>query len=112
MSLAEFTYCADANATGDSERLTRTAQFGDGYAQQAGDGINNKRDSWPLTFTKRKAEAEKIKQFFDDHEGYKAFAWTPPLSPMKLFIAKDESLTPLGGGMYRITVTFEEVFHP
>ncbi|HGE6046457.1 TPA: phage tail protein [Vibrio cholerae] len=112
MALQEFTYCADKEATGTLEFRTRTAQFGDGYQQSAGDGINNRRQSWPLTFTKKKTEAEAIKAFFDDHEGCKAFAWKPPLSPIGLYVVASYSVLPLGAGLYRISATFNETFHP
>lgn len=111
MAISEFTHCADAQASGSFEFRLRTAQFGDGYTQTAGDGINNKKQNWPLTFTKVKSEADEIIRFFDEHEGHKAFAWKPPLSGLKLFTVPSYSCQPLGAGIYRITATFEEVFY-
>ncbi|MBW3514979.1 phage tail protein [Shewanella sp. NKUCC01_JLK] len=107
-----FTWTPDNGATGDTQYRTRTAQFGDGYSQAVGDGINSKVQSWPLTFTKNKATAEAITEFFDDHQGFKAFAWTPPLGTASLWKVTQKTNTPLGGGMYRITATFEQAFHP
>ncbi|WP_072669726.1 phage tail protein [Vibrio injensis] len=112
MAISVFTFCADKEATGSTNFRVRSAKFGDGYTQSAGDGINNRQQSWPLSFTKRKAEAGAIKQFFDDHEGYKSFAWKPPLSPIGLYKVEEYSLLPLGAGMYRISATFIEAFHP
>ncbi|ARH11771.1 minor tail protein [Vibrio phage VaK] len=112
MAIREFTYCADKEATGTASFRVRSASFGDGYTQKAGDGINGKRQTWPLSFTKKKAEAEAIKQFFDDHKGYQSFAWKPPLEPLGLYQVEEYTLLPLGAGMYRISATFTESFHP
>ncbi|MCS6235665.1 phage tail protein [Shewanella baltica] len=107
-----FTWAPDNGATGETQYRTRAAQFGDGYSQAVGDGINSKVQSWPLTFTKNKATAESITEFFDDHQGFKAFIWTPPLGTASLWKVTQQTNTPLGGGMYRITATFEQSFHP
>lgn len=107
-----FTWAPDNGATGDTQYRTRTAQFGDGYRQSVGDGINSKVQSWPLTFTKNKATAEEIIAFLDEHQGAKSFIWTPPLGNASLWQVKQVTNTPLGGGMYRIAATFEQAFHP
>ncbi|EKZ9178138.1 phage tail protein [Vibrio vulnificus] len=112
MALQQFTWCPDKDATGETTRRTREVQFGDGYKQSAGDGINGASQKWPLTFTKRRDEAVAIKSFLDDHKGYISFAWQPPLEPLGLYQAKTSTLTPLGAGWYRISVTFEQSFHP
>ena len=112
MPLQTFTWCADKEATGTHQFKVRTAQFGDGYAQTAADGINNKSQQWPLTFTKRMAEAEAIKQFFDSHSGSVSFLWKPPLETERLFKVSSYSVNPLGAGWYRISATFEQSFNP
>jgi phage-related protein len=112
MAVQVFTWVPDNGATGEVQYRTRMVQFGDGYAQTVGDGINNKIQSWPLLFTKNKSDSEAIMEFLDSHQGFKAFQWTPPLGTVSLFKAVQVTNTPLGGGMYRITVTFEQAFHP
>jgi phage-related protein len=112
MAAQVFTWVPDNGATGEVQYRTRTAQFGDGYSQSVGDGTNNKIQSWPLTLTKNKAISEEILSFFNDHQGFKAFAWTPPLGEMSLWKVIQYANTPLGSGMYRITATFEQTFHP
>lgn len=112
MALQTFTWCATGEATGQVEYRTATAQFGDGYAQNAADGINNKQQSWPLTFKKRSTEAAAIMAFFDEHAGYKAFAWKPPLGVLGLYLVKNPTIKPMGAGWYEIAATFEQAFHP
>jgi phage-related protein len=45
-----FTWYHNANPSGTVKFRTLSARFGDGYEQTAPDGINNKLESWPLTF--------------------------------------------------------------
>lgn len=112
MPLETFTWSPQRDTQGDITYRTRTAQFGDGYAQVVGDGINNEQQSWPLTFVRGTDEAEAIRDFFKRHAGYKAFLWTPPLGELGLWRVTTHSLRPMGGGVYTITATFEQAFHP
>lgn len=100
---------------GDSPEIgyrTRTAQFGDGYAQAVGDGINNRVQKHPITWTGAKEEALEILAFLDEHAGYKAFLWQTPLGELGLYRCKSHTPTPIGGRLFRITCTFEQAFHP
>lgn len=112
MPIETFTWAPATDAQGDISYRTRTAQFGDGYAQVVGDGLNNRAQSWPLSFTRREAEAQAIIDFFDRHAGHTAFRWTPPLGQLGLWRVATHSLRPMGGGIYTITATFEQAFHP
>lgn len=89
-----------------------SAQFGDGYSQEAADGINNKVQSWPLTFTGTKVEMQTIVDFFDAHAGWKGFYWTPPLGVQGIYKVTAYSPSPIGGPMYSVTATFEQKFAP
>ncbi|WKN20792.1 phage tail protein [Azotobacter vinelandii] len=112
MPIETFAWSPERDAQGDITYRTRTAQFGDGYAQVVGDGINNRQQSWPLTFIRRREEAQAILDFFDQHAGHKAFLWTPPLGQLGLWRVATHSLRPMGGGVYTITATFEQAFAP
>ena len=90
----------------------RTSQFGDGYKQEVGDGINNKVDAYPITHTGNTATALAMMAFFDRHKGAKAFLWTTPLGQFGLFTCKNPTPTPMGGGVFKVTATFERAFHP
>ena len=92
------------------------AQFGDGYAQIAGDGINTKSESWPLEFRGRAAQIRLIREFLDRHGSSQSFTWTPPLGQAGQYTAGEYQLTPHGGGgplrRYTISVTFTEFNRP
>ncbi len=40
MAILVFTWCPRLNASSDTKFRTRTVQFGDGYKQVSGDGLN------------------------------------------------------------------------
>ncbi|EKO3656410.1 phage tail protein [Vibrio metschnikovii] len=72
-----FEWAPLLEVAGSSSFRVLSAQFGDGYAQEVGDGINTKSDSYSLTF---KGDFEKIKaimDFIDAHQGYLPFYWSP-----------------------------------
>lgn len=106
-----FTWVPLVEPVGTTKYAVRTAQFGDGYSQSVADGINNKLDAWPLTFTGNTAYIAPIKAFLDSLQGYQSFYWTPPLaSGPLLFRAEQCTVKPYGGGNYELNVTFQEVF--
>lgn len=112
MPIETWTPKPDAGATGDSEFRTLSVQFGDGYTQSAGDGLNGEHQRWPLTFTRRRADVEPLLAFIRRHQGYKSFIWTPPLGEPGLYKVTAFSNSPLGAGWYRISATFEQAYHP
>ena len=50
MALETFNWSPRVNPSQDVTMRTREAQFGDGYTQTSGDGINPRSQSWDLTF--------------------------------------------------------------
>lgn len=112
MAIERFTW---PTQTGDAPEITyrvRSSQFGDGYTQKAGDGPNNKQQSYPITFTGSKVKVREIMAFLDRHAGAKAFLWTTPLGDLGLYTCENPVPTPLGGGTFKITGTFVQAFHP
>lgn len=78
--MATFTWTPDFGAAANYEPRVRTAQFGDGYQQRVGDGINTDRDKWDLRFVMRDdTETAAILAFLKARNGVEAFDWTPPL---------------------------------
>jgi phage-related protein len=112
MAIETFVWCPKTEAQGTTTQRVRTSQFGDGYAQVVGDGINGKSQSWNLTFVGKEAVTREIRDFLDSHRGYKSFLWTPPLGDLGLYRAEEYQLTGNGAGVYTITVTFNEAFAP
>lgn len=83
-----------------------TAQFGDGYKQTSADGINNKNEQYAIKVHAYETEAKLIKEFFDRHQGWKSFFWTPPLGTIGLYTCADPKPVAQGGGLYLFTGTF------
>lgn len=109
MPMLVFGWCPRVLPTGDTRFRTLKAAFGDGYTQRAADGINPRADSWPLEFSGTQVDIEPIKQFLDSLAGYKTFLWTPPLGVQSAYVAEDGyRLTPHGGGIYTLSVTFQQ----
>lgn len=86
------------------------AQFGDGYAQTSADGINTKNEQYTIKVHAYADEAKEIMDFFDVHQGWKSFFWTPPLGTLALYTCSDPKPNPQGGGLYSITGTFVKSF--
>lgn len=89
-----------------------SAQFGDGFRQAVGDGINNKVQSWPLQFAGTLSDMQSLVSFFDRHAGYRPFLWTPPLGEQGYYEVTAYSPTPVGGRAYTVNATFQQVFTP
>lgn len=95
------------------KRRVNTAQFGDGYSQRSGDGLNSSArvftagwDAIPA------AEGETYEAFFDAHK-YTPFLWTLPLeSVQRKWIAGDSDLGYLGGSTVTLSCPLTEVFDP
>ena len=110
MATEIFTWAPKIESSGTVKFRVLKAQFGDGYAQTAPDGINNRSGSWPLSFTGAVAKIGEIAAFLDRHAGSRSFFWTPPLGLQGRFKAGEYQPVDHGGGIYTITVTFEESF--
>lgn len=104
-----FDWCPRVNPVSSNKFRTLVAQFGDGYAQRAGDGINLKGESWPLEFVGTGDTIGPIREFLDRHQGFKSFLWKPPMGVLQHFVTPDGyNLTPLHADLYTLTVTFEQ----
>lgn len=112
MAIQTFTWCARVNASADVSFRVRKAQFGDGYTQVSGDGINNRGQSWSVEFVDRETNIKAIMDFLDSHAGIKSFYWVPPLANKGLFRCESYKPTALGGGVYSISATFIQSFAP
>ncbi|EMK1731247.1 phage tail protein [Salmonella enterica] len=91
----------------------RTAQFGDGYKQVSGDGINPETQSWPVTLTGKHAAMLPVLTFVRGHVT-RAFIWTPPFGTPSLWRVAADSIraTPLSSQVMTVTATFEQAYAP
>lgn len=112
MSTPTFIWSPRIDPTGTTTLRKLAAQFGDGYKQEAADGINNKMQSWPLSFAGSASMVSAIMAFLDGQQGYMAFYWTPPLGATGLYKCAAYTQQPLGNGTYQLSCTFEQAFQP
>lgn len=112
MTRERFTWRPTGQPAGTVTFRRLSAQFGDGYRQVAGDGLNTKGQSWPLQFSGSKEQMGAILAFFDRHAGIRAFLWTPPLGEEGLYEVTSYSPTPMGGPAYTLSATFQQTFRP
>lgn len=89
----------------------RKAQFGDGYTQRVGDGLNNMPRKWSVTFRQVTADADIIEAFLESTKGAANFSWTPPRGAAGKWVVSDGwSRNVSDFGYENITVVFEEDF--
>jgi phage-related protein len=92
-----------------SYRVIET-QFGDGYKQTSADGINIKNEQHAIKVHAYGSKAQEIMDFFDAHQGWKSFFWTPPLGKLGLYTCSDPKPINQGANLYTITGTFVKSF--
>lgn len=99
------------SASGSVKPRTLSAQYGDGYKQIVGDGINNLPQEWSLEFVGSDSELADVKAFLDARGGCEPFRWKPPFSSSaRQWTAGDYTLTPQGGVVWKLAVTFTQFF--
>ncbi|WP_340618608.1 phage tail protein [Xenorhabdus entomophaga] len=106
-----FDFPARVGAAGEFEPVVRSVQFGDGYKQTSGDGINARRESWPLSFVGTLPEIEPVITFLREHQGWRAFKWRNPLSELGLYQAGKFNIQ-ANGSHFTLSVTFTRTYHP
>ncbi|MBN3471300.1 phage tail protein [Pseudomonas savastanoi pv. phaseolicola] len=108
-----FDFDVQVGASGDVKQRTWSNDFGDGYTQAGGVGINTKSQAWEVTVIGRYGAGQKVQQvqdFLDRQEGYKSFLWTPPGGAQGRYRANSYKLSTLGGGLYTLSVGFKQVY--
>lgn len=109
--LKTFTWCPEVGAEAQYLERNLKAQFGDGYVQIMGDGINTSVDVWPLTFSKDIAEALLIRKFILEHKERTPFYWTPPYeTEAAKYIASGLTFNYSGGRLGIVKATFTKTF--
>ncbi|WP_210517287.1 phage tail protein [Pantoea ananatis] len=113
MATDTFTWEVRVQASEQINVATNAAQFGDGYRQVSGRGINDETESWPLTCNGKKAAMAELRLFLKAHVT-RSFWWTNPWGEKKLFRVKSDSINPkfINGDFVEITFTFEQAFAP
>lgn len=107
-----FTWSPRIAAQGTTDFRVLTAQFGDGYSQRVGDGLNTEVQKWNLEFTGTDTYISPIATFLRRHQGFKSFSWRPPLSAEGFYRVDSMQVTALGRNVYTLSATFQQVFKP
>ena len=110
-----FIWPVRLGSSGQIEQRVQTNEFGDGYMQVIGVGLNNQVESWEVSATGYFGDAPDItpvREFLDRHRGSKSFLWTPPAGKAARFRATSYRLLPHGKGVYTLSWTFQQVFYP
>ncbi|EMI5436644.1 phage tail protein [Proteus mirabilis] len=97
--------------SGEFKHRIKEVEFGDGYKQVAGDGINPESQTWPFSYMGLKDEVMPIFKFIRQHT-VKSFIWTPPFGEKGLYRVKADSISmiPTSGGVMKLSATFEQAF--
>jgi len=113
MATDTFNWCARVEASEQITVSTIQAQFGDGYKQIAGRGVNEQAESWSLTCNGQKAVMAEVRAFLRNHVT-SSFWWTNPWGEKKLYRVKSDSINPkfVNGNFAEIAFIFEQVFAP
>lgn len=94
----------------------RRSDFGDGYSQRSGDGLNAVQKKVDLTFVGLSTfEADAMDAFFAEQGGYRAFFYTLPDEGVpRKWISTPEGWAkePVGPGKWQFSVQLEEAFDP
>jgi phage-related protein len=75
--MADFTWMPSYGVTETTTARVKEISFGDGYVQQAADGINTTPRQWSMRFVKRHSDIGAIAAFLASKTG-DTFTWDTP----------------------------------
>ena len=107
-----FAWKVQANASGGGEFRTLKIPFGEGYSQEAEDGLNNDVQKWTVTYSEYKAKVATVLAFVRAHKGAIPFFWTPPMGVVGYYKCKSYKQVDQGGGYWDLVMEFEQGFQP
>ena len=111
MAIETFTWPVQIQAQQQISYAQRikSAQFGEGYEQVSGDGINPETIQVPITWTGKKSEAVAMRDFLRRHV-VKSFIFTPPFEQLGLYRVTADSinLVPVSANVATVTATFKQ----
>lgn len=110
-----FGFCTRVGASGDIKQRVWVNEFGDGYAQSGGTGINTKSQEWThqaVGSLEAGQELLQMRDFLDRHEGWRSFLWTPPGGSQGRYKVNGYKLDPQGAGLFKISFIMKQVFTP
>jgi phage-related protein len=112
MSLQTLPIEPNAATSSSTKARVLMAEFGDGYSQRGGDGIHTIKQEISATWTALDTTAANtLISFFEAHEGYIAFLWTPfrETTPKK-FICMEWNESYNRASLTTVNATLQQVF--
>lgn len=108
-----FSWKTRKSAQGTESVSTVQAQFGDGYKQIAGNGINTASEIWNLDWTGTREDAAELRDFLRSHV-ISSFWWINPWGEKNLYRVKFDSIAVSfpTGKKATLSFTFEQAFAP
>ena len=105
-----FSYDPTVSSQLKQSPRVKKIQFGNGYFQITGDGINSNMETWNLGFIVGDTAKQAIEDFFIAEGGYTYFNWTAPMNgaTQKQYICPQWNITPLANNNYNISALFTE----
>lgn len=113
-----FNWPVNVGASGEVTHKILKNEFGDGYTQAFGLGINSRSASYNVSVTGfvdgvRDPNIKPIIDFLDARKGYESFYWTAPDGKTGLY--RVESYSPTNdsqNGKTTVSWTMQETFQP
>ncbi|EAQ2996255.1 phage tail protein [Salmonella enterica subsp. enterica serovar Abony] len=93
----------------DSEPQVSVVRFGDGYEQRRASGINNDLKKYSVTIRVDREDGPALEGFLSQHNGVKAFLWTPPYGYRQIKVVCRKWSVKAGLLKTTFTATFEQV---
>ena len=112
MTAPVFTWIESPDSSMKFQPRVSVSQFGDGYAQQIRDGINNRPGKFDLKFDLRDpTESLAILAFLDTRNGAESFVWKQTHNNLYIAVlCKDYGLTQTTPQAWSVSASFEQVF--
>lgn len=112
MATTTFIWYPDNESQEDVKPNVVVTKFGDGYENRVPLGINTQPMTWNLVFTRGQTEAMLIRDFLRARGASEAFNWTTPDSETGVYVCRSWNGVRLGGGVRKISCSFEQVYEP
>ncbi|EEO7835210.1 phage tail protein [Salmonella enterica] len=104
-----FGWKVDPDMQVDSEPQVSVVKFGDGYEQRRASGINNDLKRYSVTIRVDRGDGPALEGFLSQHNGVKAFLWTPPYGYRQIKVVCRKWSVKAGLLKTTFTATFEQV---
>lgn len=94
-----------------SNRILK-ANFGDGYSQRVGDGLNTEEETFDLTWNNlTHTQFQRLSNYISARKGFRSFLWQSPMDGgHKPYICESFNTQVVSYRIYTITAKFTRVY--